>query len=170
MGRYVPISEDEFTRAMDAIGFRKENQPGFWEMSWVRDVVTKSGREFPYLIRVDSTIDLRTGMSRETGEDAIRLTVIDKVTKRPASGDDFRERAFRTLNALSNTTDKARALFKAVVAGPHCPKCGSLMVQRCSKAPGAVPFWGCTHYAPKNEWHCTGTMPVGENDRPTAKN
>lgn len=153
--RYVPITHTEMADLLERdMGFHRADESTCWEMIWVRDVETRSGQKFPYQVKVYSTIDLRTRVTRECGQDAIRLVLIDTITGRPVKKAD--KRVFRTMNALINLRKRARDLFKYVIEGPHCPKCSSVMVKRTG-GPGNHEFWGCSHYAPNNPWHCTGT-------------
>lgn len=156
--RYVPIQLSQMQGLLETeMGFIRADESNVWEMIWVRDVTTKSGQEFPYQIKVYSTIDRRTNVSRDSGEDAIRLILKDKITGRPVKTAE--KRVFRTKNALVNTRQRARELFLHVLEGPHCPKCGALMAARTG-GPGKHTFVGCTHYGPENPWHCKGTREV----------
>lgn len=156
--RYVPFTREQATALLEQeMGFTLLNEPNCWELVWGRDVVTKSGHAFPYLIKVYSTVDMRTGRTRECGADAIRLVLFDKVTGFPVKKAE--KRVFRTKSAFDNIRARARELFAEVLKGPHCPKCGSLMVQR-EGGPRKRPFLGCSHYAPGRSHHCNGTREI----------
>lgn len=156
--RYVPIEQGQMEQLLQTeMGFTRADEGNCWEMIWVRDVVTTSGHAFPYQIKVYSTIDIRTKMSRDSGTDAIRVVLMDKVTGYPVKSAE--KKVLRTKSALINTRERARELFRHVLEGPHCPKCSALMVKR-KAGPEQHEFWGCTHYAPKNTYHCNGTRKV----------
>lgn len=160
--RYVPIRYEDIREVLeDLMGFERRDDDRCWEMIWVRPVITKSGVRFPYEIKVYTTVDIRTEVSRDVGTDAIRVVLMDTVTGRPVKKAE--KRVFRTKNALTNLRERCRDMFKHVMQGPHCPKCSSLMVVR-EGGPGKHKFWGCTHYAPKNSYHCNSTMPCNEKE------
>jgi hypothetical protein len=158
--RYVPIQISQMQALLEHdMGFRRADESTSWEAIWSRQVATKGGRTFPYTVKVYSSVDLRTNVSRDSGEDAIRLVLKDDVTGYAVKAAE--KRVFRTKSALVNLRERARELFQEVVAGPHCPKCGALMKARRG-GPGNHWFLGCSHYNPDKSWHCTGTRRVSE--------
>lgn len=159
--RYVPITRDQMDAMMvKEMGFTPISLPNVAEVVYQRDVVTTSGATFDYAIRVFSSVDARTGVTRESGKDAIRVVLIDKKKDRPwkAKSD---KRIHRTKNALPTLKERCREQFRFVITDrPKCPKCGGLMVERSSRT-GNRKFLSCARFAPNESWHCDGTLNVG---------
>jgi len=147
--RYVEINHTQMAAFMEGeLGFFSVNQPGCGEFVWARNVETKSGKQFPYVVQVFSSVDKRRGTTRDCGEDAIRVVITDTETARhyPLG------RVYRTKNALPNLKKKCREAFIRIIH-EGCPKCGSLMTERKGKH---GKFLGCTKYPT-----CTGTKQLG---------
>ena len=70
------FSETEYTA--DRLGLEKYIP---WERVWERQVVTKSGKEFPYWIVCYSTVDRRTDVTRDVAKDAIRFVLLSDTGK-----------------------------------------------------------------------------------------
>lgn len=167
--RYVPISQADMENLLEIeMGFTRADQDTSWEMIWEREVVTKKGVHYPYKIVVFSTIDRRTGWSRDCGTDAIRLVLMDTVTGRPCAVKGTpKPRVFRTKNALVNLRQKARDMFRFVLENHTCPNCNALMVKRRG-GPNNHEFYGCSHFAPGNRHHCTGTKRIPQEEKAAA--
>jgi hypothetical protein len=151
MADYRPISYGQFLAAMSDIGFSEVSLPGTWEHAWER-LITCRLSQGRYKIRILSSIDITTKVTRDCGSDAIRVLLLDTQGKRPDRPVmDFR--VHRTLNALANTVKRAREAYGYVSKHPdhHCT-CGSLMVVRGK--PGRE-FLGCTAYP-----DCKQTRPI----------
>lgn len=157
MGTYVEISKAEMNKTLEDCGF-VETDYRFDLMAqeevWERQVVSSTGKEFPFTVVIYTTIDKRTGVSRKVGGDAIRLILWDDKAERPIMASE--KRVFRTKSALSNMKERARELFRFVFEAPLC-ECGGIMVERCSKKPGAKPFLGCSRFSPNGKLHCAKT-------------
>lgn len=156
MSRYVPISMNDMTECMTAMGFALVVDARCREAVFERPVTTKSGVEHPYVIRVYSSVLHSTGWSDECGADAIRVVLIDSVTGRPAKKSE--KRVHRTKNALPNLTERCRDAFRYVLVNPACPKCTAMMVERENCKTGGK-FWSCSRYSPGRDHHCNGTRP-----------
>jgi hypothetical protein len=152
--RYVPFSLVEASKILiDEMGFTQIAVPGCGEVVFERKVETTTGKSFPYRVRIYSTIDRTTGITRENGADAIRLVIVDEATGKMPKGAD--SRVFRTKNALENTRTRARELFRYVMDEyHHCPKCQSLMTEKKGRS---GPFLGCIRY---KDTGCKGTREV----------
>lgn len=149
MAHYQAFSYQQFSAAMSEIGFTEVSLPGTWEHAWERSVNCRlsQGR---YKIRILSSVDVSTGVTRDCGSDAIRIFLLDTQGKRPDRPVlDFR--ANRTANALANVVKRAREAYGYVSKHPehHC-SCGSLMVVRGK--PGRQ-FLGCTAYPDCKQTH-----------------
>jgi hypothetical protein len=154
MPNYVPLDVERLKQVVEKeMAFREVSINGCGERVWERRIVTKSGQSFPYRIVIYSSIDKNSEHSREVGEDAIRLVIIDEETGRPVAK---AIRTHRTKNAIENTRIKARDLFKTVITSKTCPKCSSIMVERTNKKDGGV-FWGCSRYSAPEPYRCRAT-------------
>lgn len=132
MRGYVAITEDAMRgKVQDEMGFTRVFPPKTRELVFQRDVDDR------YAVRIYTSVDC--GISRETGFDAIRVTVFDKVSDRLVK---VEKRVNRTENALSNMHARAREVWGWVLKH-RCPDCGSVMAERKS-ARGK--FLGCTGY------------------------
>jgi hypothetical protein len=153
--RYVPISADEMVNLMDEMGFTQVYFDGTVEMVFERQVEGKSGRTYPYAVRVYTSVT-RSG-SRDCGEDAIRVVLVDLETNRPMKvmGEGKKGKAgrriYRTKSALVNLKERCRDYFRHVMLH-SCPKCGKVMAIREGRN---GQFLGCTNYP-----ECNGTKPM----------
>jgi len=124
-----------------------------WERVWERQVVTKSGKEFPYRIVCYSTVDRRTNVTRDCAKDAIRFVLLSDSGKPITRAEKC---VYRTKGALDNILERARELYRFVGKSETCPKCNSLMDEREVKKEGpnkGKKFLGCTRYP-----DCNGTV------------
>lgn len=140
---YVPISYSEFHDRMVSINAVQKNISGCYEHVYEIPVITRSNKSYPYKIRIYSSIDIETGVSRECGEDAIRIMLVNSSSDRPLR---VEKRVNRVGNeVLKRVVDRSRDLFKyAINQNHHCPKCGSLLVTRKNKDKKS--FIGCSSY------------------------
>src|ERR1700748_3414702 len=99
MSTYVPISESAFRSFIESpvMKFAEITLDGVKERVWQRPIPYKEGWTGSYAVRVYSTVV--GSATREVGEDAIRVMLIDLENDRPLS---FEKRVHRTKNALSN--------------------------------------------------------------------
>lgn len=140
--RYVPITFQAFNAVMDTIGAQQVFISGCWEHVWDRPVITNSGAQFKYNIRIFSSVDVGTDVTRDKGKDAIRIALYNTATERCVGGAS--KRVFRTKNALDSVVLRARAMFGEVINPEwHCPCCGAFMVIRNGRNGD---FKGCTRY------------------------
>lgn len=164
--RYVRRSEAEVRQLLeDQMGFTeteytverwKEQRWIPWERVWERQVVTASGKEFPYWIICYSTVDRRTNSTRDCATDAIRFVLVaDSPDGRPITRAE--KRVYRTKGAIENMKARARELYRFVMDADHtCPKCNALMDERVVKKAGprkGNKFLGCTRFP-----ECNGTI------------
>lgn len=153
MGKnYVEYTSQDVACALGPIGFQKAKPTNdCWEEVYFRDVVGASGKEYPYYVKVYTSVDLRTGTTRDCGADAIRVCLMDKVTGWAVKSAE--KRVYRTKSAMENMVDRVRELFKFVFESQKCPKCGAIMVERQSSKGS---FMACSHWGPDKPWHCDG--------------
>lgn len=138
--RYVAFKLEAFNNLMESIGFKPVDIEGTEEYTYERQIESKSGIKLPFNVRVYSTVDKRTNVTRDKDSDAIRLLLINTETGKPVR---LERRVFRTKSAFTNTIERARELFKYAFNN-SCPACKKgVMVERKSKQ---GPFKGCTNY------------------------
>jgi hypothetical protein len=101
------------------------------------------GDGFRYAIRIYSSVDRRTNTTRNSGQDAIRVTLFDLFKERPVK---VEKRVNRTQNALVNMRARAREMWQYVSNKKNvCPSCQSLLVKRTAKRTRKQ-FLGCSSY------------------------
>jgi hypothetical protein len=150
---------------IDKLGFEDVTQrEGTIERIFERQVVSKNGVEFPYAVRVYSSIYPQG--SKGCGEDAIRVILIDLEEENPkfrfkkvlgeGKGKAGR-RIYRTKSAMKNLEERVKDYFRHVILN-QCPKCGSLMAIRERRADGKK-FLSCTKW---HETKCNGSRDIQE--------
>ena len=162
MGTYVEIKLDEFKKEIEnEMGFtcvnpnREVSNPrGGYAEEYIYERVVKHhnpedmmqalrGEDFRYSIRIYSSIDRRTNTTRNSGQDAIRVTLYDLFKERPVK---VEKRVNRTQNALVNMRARAREMWQYVSTRNNvCPTCQSLLVKRTAKRTKKQ-FLGCSNY------------------------
>jgi len=102
-----------------------------------------TGKDFRYSIRIFSSVDRNSKKTRESGSDAIRVTLYDLKKDRPIK---VERRVNRTVNAFHNMKERARELWRYVADGSHvCPDCEGLLVKRTAKRT-KKDFLGCSAF------------------------
>ena len=154
---YVNIAESAFRAKLEGdMGFAQVRIDGTSEIVFERPIVTKGG-DTGYTVRVYSSVF--GGSTRDVGEDAIRVLVINNETRRPVrlhgekKGSKVGKRINRTApNGISEDERVAALLGRvrdrcaemwALVRDNKCPECGSVMALRKGKH---GEFKGCTNY------------------------
>ena len=123
----------------------------FGELKGVNEVVfdlpvkVKSGKSFPFTVRIYSSVEHGSYNIRDCGEDAIRVCLVDKNGKVLKSAKRI-NRIGETDEILDRVVDRCRDMFKvAIDPNHHCPNCDGLMVERTVKKTGSK-FLGCSNY------------------------
>ena len=163
MAGYVEITLDKFKQEIEGeMGFTcinankgsmNDTRGGYAEEYIYERVVKHNNPEdmmqalrgdgFRYAIRVYSSVDRRTNTTRDSGQDAIRVTLYDLFKDRPVK---VEKRVNRTLNALVNMRTRAREMWQYVSSKSNtCPTCQSLLVRRTAKRTKKQ-FLGCSNY------------------------
>lgn len=157
---YVRITKDEFEEFLtDLVGEQNWEEAGDArltdegnfsmevvyslpiEPSHQRHDTSPFGKMETIELRVFSTVDKRTGVSRDKGSDSIKTVIWDKRENKPIAG---RERTHRIKTWRDNLGPKIQDLRNGV--GKHtviCEKCGEWMVEREGKY---GKFLGCLGY------------------------
>lgn len=140
----VRITLEQFKSFIEPKGFRDMTDllDGVFERVFGK-VVTKNNRTFS--IRVYSSIE--GGVSRDVGEDAIRV----EVWERNEDGTPVRlggaKRVNRTPNWRKNLAARIDTVLDKFVEAPMCDKCGSPMALREPKRGQKwKPFYGCSDF------------------------
>ena len=147
--RYRSISHDAFASLMAEMGFSKVYPPNTVEYVFERVVTNGPHPSDRFKVRIYSSIDLRTGTTRESGSDAIRVILFDTALGRGVVDLPL---VMRTENALANVKARARTAWGYVMNANHHCDCGSLMAVRTGKR---GTFLGCTSYPT-----CQSTRPL----------
>lgn len=93
------------------------------------------------LIRVFSSVDIRSKVSRDIGKDAIRLVLIDKESNLPITKG---QKTLRMFNWKDHLSRKIKYLLEYVrYFERKCPFCDSFLTIREGDN---GPFWGCSEY------------------------
>lgn len=160
--KYVTVTEADMRSMMEGeCGFEQIRLNGTYEIVFQRQVESKQGRKFPYAVRVYSSV--ANGTTRDVGEDAIRVVLINTVTDRPVkimgegrkggkkskAGSRINRTAptgipteERVAGLLGRLRDRCRDYFYHIVANP-CPKCHGALSLRHG---GGNDFYGCTNF------------------------
>lgn len=160
---YVQIPEAAMRSMLEGeCGFEQIHIDGTYELVFQRQVTSAKGREFPYAVRVYSSIS--NGKSRAVGEDAIRVVLINLDTGYPikimGEGRKNRHKKTKAGSRINRTAptgiptekrveallgrlkDRCRDYFYHIVMNP-CPTCGSALAMRWA---GNGDFYGCTNF------------------------
>ncbi len=162
-GNYIAVPEAAMRSMMEGeCGFTQLKIDGTYEIVFQRQVTSAKGREFPYAVRVYSSV--ANGVSRAVGEDAIRVVLFDTRTDRPVKimgeGRKNRDRKSKAGSRINRTArqciptedriaellgrlrDRCRDYFYHVITN-ECPKCGNALAMRHG---GGKDFYGCTNF------------------------
>jgi len=118
---------------------------------WVRKNKGKVIKEYCYLIKVTeaigikvySSVDKRSGISRPNGEDSIKVVaarIEDLKPVRPKYSYIQRVDSWK-----KNLTDKLIEVKKDILKSPICERCGSLKTIKTNSKDGSK-FYGCPRY------------------------
>lgn len=142
--RYVPIRIGEMHKVLgERCGFT-QLEPGSVKFGnrtckehiYERQVVSKSGIDYHCKIRVYTSVDIRTSVTRDCASDAIRVVVINDAgypIKRDGKGREAR--IYRTKNAKTNLYERCREIFKWAMENA-CQTCYHPLVERTVKKEG----------------------------------
>lgn len=156
MGKnYVERTKEEMDALLiEKYKFRLVRLEGTAEYVYQRD-----GVQIPYSIRVYSSVDVRTGRTRDCGDDAIRVVMVHQATGKAKkimgekANASTGTRINRTKNAMVNLEKRVRQ-YMLMGTFYRCEKCGGLMAVRTNKSNGEK-FLGCLDYP-----ECNGTRPA----------
>ena len=147
--RYRSFTKSQFDALMNEMRFAEVKTTAL-EHVYQRVVHNGPKPSDRFAIRLYSTVDVRTGVARDNGGDAIRVMLFDTQRDKPVQ--DWTVN--RTQNAFTNVKARCRDAWGYVMDATHHCDCGSLMVERTSKR-GA--FLGCTSFP-----ECKATKPLAK--------
>lgn len=132
---YVEVTRNRFESEMNDMGFSHIRIPGTLEMVFERIINND------FAVRIYSSIDPRTGVSRKVGADAIRVLLFNKTKDRGVKVEKRVNRTGTEDGVLTRTRDRAREVWGWYTKN-QC-SCGGVMVER--KGPKGK-FLGCSNY------------------------
>lgn len=150
---YTEITRSEFKQALS------ETQLDFKEVNynWTGELIYEAySTDETFTLRVYSSLDKRTGKSRDKGSDAIRTVVLHTDSGKPVLKT---KRTNRIKTWRKNLKKKISTLIKKQGNIQECEKCGSVMVIRENNKTGDE-FYGCTNYP-----ECKNTKPLDTDSR-----
>ena len=110
---YTPVTLLDFAALAHQMGMVSITPPNTKEYVFERDVVTKSGIAYPLKLRIYSSVDIRTGISRDCGSDAIRLCLVNKNTDRGLKNEKRINRCGDDI--MARVLERAREMFKYAI-------------------------------------------------------
>lgn len=135
--RYVSIDASEMEAVMRDMGFDALPQRPGAEIVYARTIGNR-----PVELRIFSSVVPGHGVSRDAGEDAIRVVLHSTKTDRPIPV-SF-SRVYRTKNALTTLRERAREAWG--YAKDHtCDRCHGVMVEKTNRTTGKR-FWSCADW------------------------
>jgi hypothetical protein len=148
--RYRPFIRQDFeAEIIGEMKFQPMRVEGALEFAYHRIVTNGPFPSKRFDIQVYSTVDLRTGMTRDTGKDAIRVMLRDIELNRTV----LEWKVLRTQGAFRMTRQRCQEAWGYVMnPSHHCPDCGALLTARKGKRGD---FLGCTNYP-----NCRFTRPI----------
>ena len=127
--RYRPFCRQDFEVLMTQIGFTEVCLDGVFEHVYQRIIYNGPFPSDRFAIRIYSSVDIATTVTRDNGSDAIQIFLYDlKINKIVCKW-----KVHRTKNALLNTKERARDAWNYVMKAEHHCHCNSLMVERSGK-------------------------------------
>ena len=133
---YVEISRNRFEAEMGDMGFNHIRIPGTLEMVFERMIPNSD-----FSVRIYSSIDPRTGVSRVVGSDAIRVILFNHKKDRGLKVEKRVNRTGTEDNVLARTRSRAREIW-GWYRDNKC-SCGGVMVKRKGSK---GEFLGCSNY------------------------
>ena len=143
---YVEVTREDFEAQMTEMGFDRIDVSGTGELVYERKIPnTKFG------VRILSSISKHTGVSRDVGADAIRVTLWDYNKDKPIKIEKRVHRTGTVEGVLQRTRDRAREIWG------ECSKnkcsCGDGVMVKRKGSRGE--FLGCSNYP-----DCKNTAPI----------
>lgn len=147
MAQYQAVTRGQMELYMMQISAKEVDLgPKCKEIVFERAVVTASGVDHPYKIRIYTSIDQRDNECRDKGKDAIRVQLIDDENKIVMTS----TRVNRVGNeVMDRVLDRCREMFRyAIDPANKCPKCDTGRLVLRTPKPGMKwkAFKGCHRY------------------------
>ena len=157
---YVERAREDFDALLvERLKFEVIDIPGTEEI-----VYQRNSTRIPWGVRVYSSVHVRTGRTRDCGDDAIRVVMVDLETGRPRKimGEGPKSKAGRRINrtksAMVNLEKRVKQYLMLGTDQYLCPTCGGLMAVRKSKT-SDYRFLGCTNWEPGGDAHASRHLP-----------
>lgn len=138
MGTFVSVSQREFESAILPLGFKPVSLDGTKEFVYGKRMDCNGSA---FTVRVYSGVDIRTGVSREVGSDAIRVCMVGRNSDGSIYGVCKDRRVNRTKNWALNLRERLSHFDCDAVHS--CPKCNAPLALRKGKNGD---FLGCSEY------------------------
>jgi hypothetical protein len=149
----MDLTLEFFENKMSGLGFNDRETEGTFEIVFSREIPDTG-----LSVVVFSSIDIRTGEIRETGTDAIRVTLWNDQTNRPIKVEKRVNRVGKCEDILERVAERAREIWKLGIdkarnTDENCDKCREqniigMMVERKIKrgAKKGKTFLGCSNF------------------------
>ena len=142
---YQVITKFEFEEALKSYGLGKfilyENPENNYK-EYVYSLQLQAG----LILRIFSSVDIKTGSSRSVGTDAIRIVPVAFVKKKTSYWKYLKKvekRTNRTTNWKENLYQNLLRVITNISDGYKAGKCGHILVKRSSRF---GEFWGCINF------------------------
>lgn len=139
------FTRDDFEEVLEETSHSWERKDFDWTKEWIYETESEKGR---FIMRIYSSVDKRDNKARDTGDDAIRLVVLEKQTTKPVIKE---KRTNRVPTWPKNLKKKIKNIENRKNEVKICSKCTAVMVIQRNKESGNK-FYGCSSYP-----HCENT-------------
>ncbi len=148
MTRYQAVSRGDFELAAIQLSAKEVDLgPRCKEIVYERDITTASGVDYPFKLRIYSSIDQRDNECRSKGKDAIRVLLVSKKDGKVVRKSQRINRVGDQV--MERVLDRCRELFRyAIDPTNKCPKCedGMLVLREPKRGQTWKAFKGCSSY------------------------
>lgn len=158
--QYVERTKDDFDALLiERLKFEVIDIPGCNEI-----VYQRNSTRIPWGVRVYSSVHVRSGLTRDCGDDAVRVVMVDLESGKPRKvmGEGRKSKAGRRINrtqgAMKNLEKRVKQYLLLGTEKYLCPTCGGLMAVRQSRT-SDFKFLGCTNWEPGGDAHASRNLP-----------
>ena len=148
MAQYQAVSRGDFELAAIQLSAKEVDLgPRCKEIVYERDITTASGVDYPFKLRIYSSIDQRDNECRSKGKDAIRVLLVSKKDGKVVRKSQRINRVGD--DVMNRVLDRCRELFRAAIDPTNkCPTCedGLLVLREPKRGQKWRAFKGCSNY------------------------